>query len=166
MRKRHILRAGTLFCIFLGLFFRSAPALAHVYVNWGAHALPLEQNIIAGVRIVKSQPADLAQLSSIPSVVHIRFTGHVDPAASTIRVTGPNGTIVSRGTAFLDPLEAHTFGIEVINGGKGKYLVAWHVISSDDGHITEGTFSFFVGDNASGLHGDPSEPLSEYSYSS
>lgn len=166
MRKRHILRAEILCLSVLGLFFQSAPAFAHVYVDWGAHALPLEQNIIAGVRIVKSQPPDRANVAEIPSIVHIRFTGHVDPAASRVSVTGPDGRLVSQGAAFLDPLEAHTFGVAITDGGKGKYLVAWHVISSDDGHVTEGTFSFFVGKDANGFHNAASVPLSEFSYSS
>ena len=159
---RQVLRTALMLALLLG----AHAAEAHVYVDWGAHALPLEEKIIAGVRIVQSQPPDLAHVTEIPSVVHIRFTGHVDPAASTIVVTGPDGKVMNHGTPFIDSHDTHTFAVEITNGGTGKYMVDWHVISSDDGHITEGSFSFFVGESVSGLHSAAGEPLSEYSYSS
>jgi len=152
--------------LFAFLLFTSTTSFAHVYVDWGAHALPLEEKIIEGVRIVQSQPPDLANVSEIPSVVQIRFTGHVDLAASTIVVTGPDGKVVNHSAPFIDARDTHTFAVEITNGGTGKYMVDWHVISSDDGHITEGSFSFFVGENVSGLHSAAPEPLSEFSYSS
>lgn len=45
-------------------------------------------------------------------------------------------------------------------------MVSWHVISADDGHVTEGSFSFSVGEEGGAMHSSAGNVLAEYSYSS
>jgi methionine-rich copper-binding protein CopC len=99
-----------------------------------AHALP-----------VGSEPASSQVLPDAPAAVSITFSEHIDEAASAIKVTGPDGAVVSEGKARVDTADTRILSIPIAASQDGAYLVSWSVVSSDDGHFTKGAYPFAVG---------------------
>jgi copper transport protein len=95
--------------------------------------------------LVSSDPAAGASLASAPSAVTLSFTEEPDPKLSTIKVLATDGSSVAAGPvtgvagspkelrATLGPLQP------------GVYTVSWRTVSSVDGHLASGSFSFGVG---------------------
>jgi copper resistance protein C len=96
-------------------------ALAHAFLD---HASPLVGSTVA----------------SAPHDVVLTFTQNLEPAFSTVTVTGPGGD-AGQGKAQVS---GNTMRIGLKAGGPGAYHVHWHALSVDT-HTTEGTFTFHVG---------------------
>ncbi len=77
-----------------------------------------------------------------PREVTLSFTQNLEPAFSTISVTGPTGQKVDDGKARIS---GSTMRISIRPSGSGSYHVNWRVLSVDT-HTTEGSFSFRVGE--------------------
>ncbi len=105
----------------------------------GAHATPVEY-----------APQASAILQTAPKEILIRFSERIEPKASGIEVYGPSGVVVSQGT--LSVQEDKRTATAVLNAsGTGTYTVSWRVVSADDGHYTQGGYSFAVGKASSDL---------------
>jgi len=88
-----------------------------------------------------SSPADGASLKEPPREVRIQFTEGLELAFSRITVKGPNGEVVSQGTA-RQPAQG-TLSIDLKPLIPGNYVVEWQVLSVDT-HVTEGELRFTV----------------------
>ena len=100
-----------------------------------AHALP-----------VATAPGSSEVLGTVPAQVSMTFSEHVDPSASSIKVTDASGTLVS-GTEQIDRSDAHVIRVPMHATNDGTYIVSWSVVSADDGHFTRGAYPFAVGKN-------------------
>ncbi len=98
-----------------------------------AHALP-----------VATAPGSSEVLDTAPAQVSMTFSEHVDPSASSIKVTDASGMVVS-GTEKIDASDAHILTVPLKSSGGGTYIVSWSVVSADDGHFTRGAYPFAVG---------------------
>jgi methionine-rich copper-binding protein CopC len=87
-----------------------------------------------------SSPLVGSTVPSAPRQLTMWFTQNLEPAFSTVEVTGPNGARVS-GRARIS---ANTMRVGLRPSGPGTYHVRWHALSVDT-HTTEGSFSFSVG---------------------
>ena len=76
-----------------------------------------------------------------PPRVTLRFTGHLEAAFSTIRVTDKDGREVDRHDKQLDPSDASVLRVSLPPLPPGKYRVQWRVLSADT-HVTEGDYTF------------------------
>jgi methionine-rich copper-binding protein CopC len=83
-------------------------------------------------------------VKSPPRVVSLWFTQNVEPAFSTIDVQDSSGARVDTGKASVDTADRKLLRVLVKPLPPGTYTVRWHVLSVDT-HITEGNFSFHVG---------------------
>lgn len=101
--------------------FGAPAALAHAFLD---HASPLVGSTVANA----------------PHEVVLTFTQNLEPAFSTVTVTGPGGD-AGQGKAQVS---GNTMRIGLKAGGPGAYRVHWHALSVDT-HSTEGTFTFHVG---------------------
>jgi methionine-rich copper-binding protein CopC len=97
-------------------------AHAHAFLD---HASPLVGSTVA----------------SAPHELVLTFTQSLEPAFSTVTVTGPGGADAGAGKAQVS---GNTMRIGLKAGGAGSYRVHWHALSVDT-HTTEGTFTFHVG---------------------
>ena len=100
----------------------------------GAHALLRE-----------SDPAAGSSVDRPPDRVVLTFTERPEPGLSSIRVLDSAGRQVERGQAA--PVRGSPLQLAVDLGdlGDGTYTVSWRVVSRDDGHVTDGAFTFGVG---------------------
>jgi methionine-rich copper-binding protein CopC len=80
-------------------------------------------------------------VASAPHEVTLTFTQSLEPAFSTVTVTGPNGARVDAGKAQVS---GTTMRVGIKAGGPGTYRVRWHALSVDT-HSTQGSFTFQVG---------------------
>jgi methionine-rich copper-binding protein CopC len=81
------------------------------------------------------------KVATAPREVTLWFTQKLEPAFSTITVTNPAGQRVDTGKTRVSGSQ---MSISLRSGGTGIYHVTWHVLSVDT-HMTEGNFSFQVG---------------------
>jgi copper transport protein len=106
----------------------------------------------AHASLVTSNPGADAIVASLPATVELFFSEPVTPAGRGISVYGPDGRLVSVGTAVArgDRLSAAL----TASGMDGTYAVVWTVVASDT-HPSRGEFTFSVGHpspvNAPGL---------------
>jgi methionine-rich copper-binding protein CopC len=88
-----------------------------------------------------SSPLVGSTVPSAPRQLTMWFTQNLEPAFSSVQVTGPNGARVDAGKARIS---ANTMRVGLRPSGSGTYHVHWHTLSVDT-HTTEGSFSFHVG---------------------
>jgi copper resistance protein C len=82
--------------------------------------------------------------STVPTAPHeltLSFTQNLEPAFTTVQVTGPNGARVDQGKPQIS---GNTMRVGIRAAGAGTYHVHWHALSVDT-HTTQGSFVFHVG---------------------
>jgi methionine-rich copper-binding protein CopC len=80
-------------------------------------------------------------VSSAPRELTLSFTQNLEPAFSSVQVTGPNGNRVDQGRAQIS---GNTMRVGIRATAPGSYHVHWHALSVDT-HTTQGSFTFHVG---------------------
>ena len=82
--------------------------------------------------------------STVPTAPHeltLSFTQNLEPAFSTVEVTGPNGARITQGKPQIS---GNTMRVTIKAAGPGTYHVQWHALSVDT-HTTQGRYTFHVG---------------------
>ncbi|MGE5139603.1 MAG: copper resistance CopC/CopD family protein, partial [Rudaea sp.] len=126
--------------------------------------LVLPTAVSAHASLVRSDPAPNSILTRPPAQVQLWFDEEVDPHFSKIEVLGPDQSQVVTGQLQAAPDDAKSIIVPLNHLESDTYTVKWQVLSADDGHITEGTFSFGVGvANLAGTPGAAQGPGSELS---
>ncbi|HEX2774044.1 MAG TPA: copper resistance CopC family protein [Micromonosporaceae bacterium] len=103
-------------------------------------ALVLAQPAAAHNSLTGSDPKDGARLARPPAVVRLVFLSRLDPASTTVVVTGPDGRRAQAGTPRFD---GPRVVIPVAPGPAGRYTVSYEIVSSD-GHPVKGAIGFTV----------------------
>ncbi len=97
----------------------------------------------AHAKLMSSKPAAGATISA-PSVIDLGFSEPISEKLSGAEVTDAAGA-KAPASAMLEPKDPKGLMVMVAHPLKpGAYTVAWHAVASDDGHRTQGTFSFTV----------------------
>ena len=107
---------------FLTALLATNAAQAHAFLD---HASPLVGSTVA----------------TAPREVTLSFTQKLEPAFSSIEVTGPNGARADQGKAQVS---GSTMRVSLKAAGPGTYRVRWRALSVDT-HTTQGSFTFRVG---------------------
>ena len=94
---------------------------------------------LAHTELQKSSPAAGASLAAPPSEVSLTFGEAVRLPANPIRVTGPDGAVLTVGQATV--AGATVTAPVTATGPAGAYTLTWQVIS-DDGDTLRGTVRF------------------------
>ncbi|MHB8613906.1 MAG: copper resistance CopC/CopD family protein [Candidatus Dormibacteraceae bacterium] len=95
----------------------------------------------AHAKLVVSDPAPGAVLDRLPASVDLVFTEAVTPAGRGINVYGPDGRLISMGSAHA---QGDGLSVRVAGALEGTYAVVWTVVASDT-HPSRGEFTFSVG---------------------
>lgn len=106
----------------LTALFAANAAQAHAFLD---HASPLVGSTVA----------------TAPHELTLTFTQSLEPAFSTVTVTGANGARIDTGKAQVS---GSTMRIGLKATGPGTYRVHWRALSVDT-HRTQGNFTFRVG---------------------
>ncbi len=112
--------------------------------------------VAAAHAVLKSTaPAAGARLTAPPTAIRLMFTEAPVTEVSTVTLAGPGGAAVSLGTLAYAPDSHRALVAPVLDRlGAGHYTVTWRVMG-DDGHPSQGSFSFDV---VSGVGGTVAAP--------
>jgi methionine-rich copper-binding protein CopC len=91
-------------------------------------------------RLVSSSPAGGAQVGEAPKVLTLTFDEEVKLAKLTLT---RDGAPISINLDTSAP-GAKTVTVPVTPLAPGAYALHWTALSTDDGHVTKGTFTFTV----------------------
>jgi putative copper export protein/methionine-rich copper-binding protein CopC len=123
----HVIRRRLVATVFASLAILGTPLLLY------AHA-----------RLVRSTPAENAQLDAPPSSVTLWFSEQPELRFTSIRLVDSAGTSISVGAAARLPGDASAVTIPVAAQlSRGRYTVIWRTAAAD-GHPTLGRYSFTV----------------------
>ena len=119
----------------------------------GAALALLPVTVSAHAQLVSSNPAPGAVLDRAPTAVDLYFTEPVTSAGRGMSVYGPDGHLVSIGSAHAD---GRHLSVQLSAEAEGTYAVIWTVVATDT-HPSRGELTFSVGHsspvNAPGLGG-------------
>lgn len=121
---KHKLSLALLLALTLGL--AAGPALAHAL-------------------LVRSSPEANAELPQSPQQVDLYFSEALEPAFSSASVLNTEGQRVDNQDSAVDATDPTHMSLTLKRLPDGVYTVSWKAISTSDGHLTNGTFSFAVG---------------------
>ena len=134
---------------------RAVPAASLLAAAVAVAALLFPVASLAHARLVRSNPADKAQLAASPAVVELWFSELLDsgfhqifvyPAAEMSKKE--RGNLV-KGTPAVDPRDRTKISATLQPLAPGEYFVEWRVLSRD-GHTAPGRLSFRVLEPRSG----------------
>ena len=103
-------------------------------------ALILTAPAFGHAKLRGSLPAADAQLQAAPSRLTLTFNETVRLAVLTLTIDGKDIPVAVDRNA--PPAAQVTVSLPALAGG--KYQVRWSALSVDDGHVTQGTFSFSI----------------------
>jgi hypothetical protein len=97
-------------------------------------------SVLAHAELVGSDPADKATLEAPPTQVALTFSEDLDPAKSSFKLLGPDGSTIGTGAATATRLMT----LDGLSLAPGAYLVEWTSASAADGDIDRGKITFTV----------------------
>ncbi len=102
--------------------------------------------VLAHANLLRSDPpANSAQKIS-PTRVRLWFSETPEPSFTTISVVDKSGAQLDKRDSHRVPDEKDAMEVSVPELPQGLYTVIWKALSAADGHVTNGSFSFTVGD--------------------
>jgi len=99
----------------------------------------------AHAHLVKSVPAVGATITVVPHAIQLWFSEAPEAALTVITVAGADGRTIRLGKVTAVPDTAVSVTATVIDAlGPGNYRVKWRTVAADDGHPSNGSFSFTI----------------------
>jgi copper transport protein len=121
-------------CVAALLLVAAGPALLGPAATTHAHA-----------QLVSSEPSAGQRLDEAPTAVALVFSERIDQLGTSADVLDAQGkTVVSTG-GTVEPSDPYRLTIPLPVLADGLYSVQWRSLSADDGHSSEGFFTFGVG---------------------
>ena len=103
----------------------------------------------AHAHLVRSAPAANSHESAAPTRLQLWFSEAAEPGMTTLTVTAPNGALIPLGSVTADSGNSLLLTAPFIAAlAPGTYTVAWRTVATDDGHPSNGKFSFVLDSGA------------------
>lgn len=103
--------------------------------------LSLPSSAAAHAVLVTSAPAWNTIVRATPNQVRLTYDEDVVPQYARVTVfVGTSG----RDVAGAPQVAGNVVTVALANGGTGSYTVRWRMVAGNDGHVTQGAFSFGV----------------------
>jgi methionine-rich copper-binding protein CopC len=107
-------------------------------------ALAASGEALAHAHLTTAVPAADTTVNAAPRELRLQFSEGIEPAFSSVQITGPNGNNVTVSDVATDPKDRKvlvvTFPVPL---SPGRYTVDWQVISVDS-HRSRGNYTFVV----------------------
>jgi copper transport protein len=107
------------------------------------------QTAWAHATLVRSDPAANSGLVTAPAEIRLWFSEPVEPQFSGFTLLESSGKTIDTLTSQVDPADAKQMFMQSGSLPGGLFTVVWHVVSAADGHATQGSFAFTIGNDAS-----------------
>ncbi len=114
--------------------------LAGASLLWIALTLALAPPAAAHAVLVASTPRWQAVLRTAPRQLRLEYDEDVVPQYARVSVIAPDG----RQVGSAPQVTGNVVVVALPAGGAGSYTVRWKMVAADDGHVTDGAFSFGV----------------------
>lgn len=101
-------------------------------------------HVLAHASLVRSDPSAGATVDRAPSEVFVWFSELLS-TGSKLAVFDGQFQAVDKGETFIDASDTTLLRVQLAPLGPGRYTVNWKA-SAIDGHISSGSFDFFVRD--------------------
>jgi copper resistance protein C len=111
----------------------AATSLALLSASTSAHAHSF---------LVEATPSSKDHVAESPKTIRLRFGGGVEPAYSKITIESPEGRVLAQGAVGV-PEKPRELTLDAPVLAPGRYVVKFRILSQD-GHIVEGNYEFFV----------------------
>jgi methionine-rich copper-binding protein CopC len=92
--------------------------------------------------LVEAAPSSKDHVAESPKTIKLRFGGGVEPPYSKLTVETADGKVLAQGAAGV-PGKPRELVLDSPPLTPGRYIVRYRVLSQD-GHIVEGNYEFFV----------------------
>jgi copper transport protein len=123
--------------------------LIHALILVAALALGTSIPARAHAVLVRSVPEAGAGLLEAPNEIVLEFTEALDLVASRVELFDSDGHIVIPGPGVIDPNDGRILRLEIDTLPDGVYSAVWRVRSAVDGHTTNGSLGFSIGETSS-----------------
>ena len=117
-------RVGTITAAASFLLLAAAPALAHSF-------------------LVDATPSSKDHLDALPKTIKLKFGAGVEPAYSALSLETADGKVLAKGAAGKPETPRELTLDAPADLAPGRYVVRYRVLSQD-GHIVEGNYEFFL----------------------
>jgi copper transport protein len=124
--------------------------VATLLASWGSSAT-------AHSALESTDPPNGALLDAAPADIRLRFTEPPDPSLTSVSLVDSSGDSVATGPAEVVGEDRRTVLVRPGELADGVYTVSWRVVSSVDGHLTAGAFSFGIGVSPGEVEPAPTE---------
>ncbi|MBL8164123.1 MAG: copper resistance protein CopC [Anaerolineae bacterium] len=98
-----------------------------------------------------ASPPPNAVLGVSPAEIRMRFTEPLEAQFSRILLRDANGTILELSPSVVDAVNPTEMLLIPGDLPDGLYTVDWRALSAADGHPSQGTYAFFIGDAPAGF---------------
>ena len=99
----------------------------------------------AHAHLVKSAPTAGARIGTVPHVIQLWFSEAPEAALTVITLTAANGQAIPLGMMTAAPNTPVSVMVAIDGAlAPGDYTVTWRTVAADDGHPSNGNFSFTV----------------------
>lgn len=102
----------------------------------------------AHAALIESSPAANAVLMEAPQTARIRYTEPLEPSYSRMALLNTDGEQISEVPSRIDPGDVNAMLLDLPVLPEGRYVLQWRALSTADGHTSQGTVSFAIGDPA------------------
>ena len=102
----------------------------------------------AHASLMRSIPDAGAMLAVPPPEVVLEYTEELDPVATKVDLFDLNGQVVIPGPGVIDPSARHILRLKIDTLPDGVYSAVWRARSAVDGHVTNGSVGFSVGEGS------------------
>ena len=106
------------------------------------------QPVSAHANLVRSDPPANTALDVPPTEIRLWFTEPLEPDFSAITLRDSVGDSVALPDSEIDLADPMQMMVRPGDLADGLYTVAWRAVSTSDGHATQGSFVFAVGESA------------------
>lgn len=101
--------------------------------------------VSAHANLIRSNPPANTSLATSPTEIRMWFTEPLEEQYNRLVLRDTRGNVISTPPAQNDPLDPMQMYVIPGELPQGLYTVSWRVVSTADGHPTQGSFAFGVG---------------------
>jgi copper transport protein len=123
---------------------RHARLILFFALTWWLVATPVS----AHANLVRSEPPASSAQRVSPPQVFLWFSEDIEANFSSVSVLDSTGTAVDKGDSHRLPTDVKALAVSLPPLPVGLYTVVWQTLSAVDGHTSNGSFVFAVGDKA------------------
>jgi copper transport protein len=107
--------------------------------------------VLAHANLSRAIPFPNAVLNTPPTEIRLWFTEPLEPDFSRIFLRDREGNILQTPPSTVDANDPYQLYLQPGNLPNGLYTVVFRVVSAADGHPTQGSYAFIIGDASGGF---------------